>query len=183
MTIFYAVLVLKPPLGVWCAFAAYAHVVINPVLVGAALWADAHKNVPTITVDHSVVWGGLVCAMVLTSVGGVSSLHFCSKTMRDGGKTTDTFWKHETFRCYASAVFEVTSAVHPHLTTPPLQAPKQSTMGIKGSIHSWLGRQPRLFTCGVALSLCTPILGAGRREEMVAHELGHVGAIQPAVVH
>ena len=141
MTIFYAVLVLNPPLGVWCAFAAYAHVVINPVLVGAALWADAHKNVPTITVDHSVVWGGLVCAMVLTSVGGVSSLHFCSKTMRDGGKTTDTFWKHETFRCYASAVFEATSArllfIPASDSTPPRHQAAALWASRKASFLGW----------------------------------------------
>ena len=43
------------------------------------------------------------------SVGGIVSFYYCSETMSDGGKTTETFWKHETLRYVASAVFKTTS--------------------------------------------------------------------------
>ena len=60
-----------------------------------ALRTDVYGRVK---VDERILWGGLAVGMGLFLSGGLTALHFCSKTMRDGGKTIDTFVKHKTLR-------------------------------------------------------------------------------------
>ena len=84
-----------PDLHLLLVLQIYSHILVNPVMLLAALRTDAYGRVK---VDERILWGGLAVGMALFLSGGLTALHFCSKKMRDGGQTIDTFVKHKTLR-------------------------------------------------------------------------------------